>query len=369
MSRLLHVWLWAFLVLLAVTGSASGDGWAPAEGSRRWSFPRDHGAHPEYRTEWWYFTGLLQDGQGRAYGYQFTIFRRGLRKKDPSETNPWTVRDLYAGHFALTGISAGRFAYGERISREGPGLAGWSMERFGARLLDWSMEAEGDSFRLRARDGGIEISLSLQAAGPPVLHGEGGLSRKGEAPGQASWYYSLPSMASSGTLRAPWTEGSVSVEGTTWYDHEFGSNQLSRDQAGWNWFSLRLDDGSALMIYLLRRTDGSPEPASSGTLVFPDRSWLHLKGESISLRVLGRWESERSGADYPSRWLIEIPDERIRLHVGSVLPDQELETDDSTGVTYWEGAVSGEGKRKGRPVRAEGYVELTGYAGSLGGLF
>lgn len=371
MSPLFRPWPWILLAVVAFSkwAPAAEISWSQAQGSREWSFPPDHGAHPGYRTEWWYATGILRDGTGGVYGYQLTLFRSALRPEKGVAGNPWSVRDVYAGHFALTGVTARRFSYAERLSREGPGLAGSSRSGLEVRVLDWSMETEGSAFRLKARDRGMELDLTLAVAGGPVLHGEDGLSRKGPAAGQASWYYSFPSMESRGTIRLPWMENTVDVKGTSWFDHEFGSNQLSPDQEGWDWFSLRLDDGSALMIYRLRRRDGRVEPASSGTYVSAEGTWRHLKGDTIFLEVKGRWKSGRSGALYPARWVIEIPDEGLRLDITPLLPDQELRTTASTGITYWEGAVSGRGLSAGRPVTAEGYVEMTGYAESLGGLF
>jgi predicted secreted hydrolase len=176
-------------------------------------------------------------------------------------------------------------------------------------------------------------------------------------------------MKTGGTISAPWTNGERQVEGMSWFDHEFGSNQLSPEQEGWDWFSLRLDDGRAVMLYLIRRRDGTVEPASSGTVIYTDRSLLMVNRDTISVKVLDRWKSERSGASYPSRWKISLPEAGIELRLAALVPDQELVTSRSTGITYWEGVVAGEGLSSGREVKAEGYAELTGYAGSLGGLF
>jgi predicted secreted hydrolase len=354
-------------LLLGAAPARAADAWADAAGTRTWSFPRDHGAHPEYRTEWWYFTGILAAADGRRFGYQLTFFRQGVVPAAPDPGNPWSVRDLYLAHFTLTDVRAGTFLIGERVSRAGPGLAGASPDGLGSWTLDWSASARGETFALEAREGQVAITLALRPRRPPVLHGDGGLSRKGPAPGQASWYSSITDLATTGTV----TDGgrAIPVAGTSWFDHEFGSGQLAADVAGWDWFGLRLSDGRALMLYLLRRQDGSVTPASSGTLVEADGTARPLARDAFGIEPLATWHSPRSGARYPSRWRVRIPGESIAFELAPLVPDQELRTDRSTGVTYWEGAVSGSGTAGTTPLSAEGYVELTGYAGPLGGLF
>lgn len=357
------------IALLGIAGSAPGeDPWRQAIGPREWSFPRDHGAHPEYRTEWWYFTGNLESAEGDRYGYQLTFFRVGIRKTPQEPGNPWSIRDIYLGHFAVTDVARQSFRYEERVSREGPGLAGASTEGMEVWLFDWSARMEGETIRLAARGAEAELDLILRPRKPVVLHGRGGLSRKGPAPGQASYYASFTDLETRGVLRVAGA-GRSEVRGTSWFDQEFGSNQLSEDQAGWDWFSVHLSDGRDLMLYRLRLVDGTVEPASSGTLVEADGSSRHLDLESFSVEVLDRWESPRTGARYPSRWRVRVPEVSVDLVLEPLVPDQELVTEGSTGVVYWEGAVAGEGISGGDRVTAEGYVELTGYSGTLGGLF
>jgi len=361
-------WLIAAVVCVS-PGVGQAEEWAAAVEPRTWSFPKDHGAHPAYRTEWWYFTGNLSDAAGGQYGYQLTVFRVGLRPQPTEPENPWSVRDVYLAHLAVTDGRRGGFAYADRTSRAGPGLAGASEEGLDVWVLDWSARAVGDAIRVRARTREMEVDLTLTPRKPVMLHGEQGLSRKGPQPGQASYYASLTDLATSGRIRTgPGAEG-VAVEGTSWFDHEFGSNQLATDQAGWDWFSLHLSDGRDLMLYLLRRKDGTVEPASSGTLVGPDGSVRHLRLGQFSVRPLDHWVSPRTAARYPSRWRVGVLDAGIDLEVAPLVPDQELVTGGSTGVTYWEGAVSGTGTSAGTAVTCQGYVELTGYAGALGGLF
>ncbi|MDF1556180.1 MAG: lipocalin-like domain-containing protein [Deferrisomatales bacterium] len=360
--------LLALLLLCgAVPGQVRADGWLQADAPREWSFPRDHGAHPAYRTEWWYFTGNLADDRGGVYGYQLTIFRIGVRTgPDPAEGgNPWVVRDLYLGHLAVSDGAGGAFHYADRLSRVGPGLAGASTKELEVWVLDWRAQGEGGAIHLTGGTEVFALDLVLRPDKPVVLHGSQGLSRKGPRPGQASYYASLTSLATSGTLRLAPGAMPVEVTGVSWFDQEFGSNQLAEDQAGWDWFSLHLGDGRELMLYLLRRTDGTVEPASSGTLVEADGRAVHLALSGFRVEVLDTWVSPRSGARYPSRWRVTVPEHGVSLELAPLLADQELVTTGATGVVYWEGAATGGGVSG--PCR--GYVELTGYAGALGGLF
>jgi predicted secreted hydrolase len=349
--------------------AVGADLWKQAAAPWKWLFPRDHGSHPDFRTEWWYFTGNLTDGSEKRFGYQLTFFRHGLFLKASNPADPWSVRDLYLGHFSLTDVSGGRFWYTERLSRKGPCLAEAAEEGMEVRLLGWQARMEGKGIKLEARHPNMELSLDLTPTKPFVLHGENGLSRKGPKPGQASYYYSYTDLETKGLIRTSQSQSSFAVRGKSWFDHEFGSNQLAPDQTGWDWFSLHFSDGRDLMIYFLRRKDGSAEPSSSGTLVSTTGSAIHLPLSSIRIDVLDTWRSPKSGARYPSRWKIRLASFGIEMDVASHVADQELVTKDSTGVIYWEGAVGGTGKSAGQAISCEGYAELTGYAGSLAGLF
>ena len=355
-------------------GSLNGAGaaeteWAPAIGPRTWNFPRDHSAHPQYRTEWWYFTGNLLGDAGSQYGYQLAFFRQGIRTKIPDNANSWDILDLYLAHFAVTDVSKSHFHSAERVSRAGPGLAGARTDGMDVWLLNWSARMKGSGISLEAKSPDMEISLNLTPRKPPVLHGQNGLSKKGPGEGQASYYSSFTDLETHGFLKSQPSASRVVVRGKSWFDHEFGSNQLAPNQQGWDWFSLHLSDGRDLMIYLLRHKGGSVEPASSGTLVLPDGRAHHLKLSDIAVSVMDRWKSPRSGGEYPSRWRIQIPSAALDLALGPMVADQELSAEGSTGVTYWEGAVAGKGNSAGQVVSCQGYVELTGYAGSLGGIF
>jgi predicted secreted hydrolase len=369
--------LFKLLALLAVTGCfyygsltvAYANEWKQAFGPWRWAFPKDHGSHPEFRTEWWYFTGNLKDPSKKSFGYQLTFFRQGVIYQANDPNHPWAIRDVYLAHFTLTDVAAGQFWYGDRASRKGPGLSGAAEEGLDVWLLNWMAKMEGKKINLEARYQNMELSLVLTPRKPLVLHGENGLSQKGPMRGQASYYFSYTDLEVKGSIKTPLSQVPIQVNGISWFDHEFGSNQLTPNQVGWDWFSLHLSDGQDLMIYFLRRKDGSVEPSSSGTLIKRSGEGSHLKLSDIQVEVLGYWKSPKSGGRYPNRWKIKVPSVRLEMEIGSLVPNQELLTEGSTGVIYWEGAVAGKGTSAGRPITSEGYVELTGYAGSLGGLF
>ena len=360
-----------FLILFGsgITIVRAEDEWKKVTGPKVWNFPRDFGVHPEYRTEWWYFTGNLKDLVGKGYGYQLTFFRQGIRSLIPSRSNAWDIRDIYLAHFAITDVSNNKFQATDRLSRSGPGLAGASQEGMKVWLLNWSAGMNGSGIHLQARDSQMDLRLQLTPRKPPVIHGQYGFSQKGPAPGQASYYVSLTDLETRGVLKLPPSSTPIEVQGRSWFDQEFGSNQLTPQQKGWDWFSLHLSDGRDLMIYFLRLKDGTVEPASSGTLIEKDGSSRHLKLSDFSVTVLDRWKSPRSKGEYPSRWRIQVPSARIDLTIAPLVADQELNTEGSTGITYWEGAAAGKGISGGQEVSCEGYVELTGYAGSLGGIF
>jgi predicted secreted hydrolase len=343
--------------------------WRRATAHRSWIFPKDHGSHPEFRTEWWYFTGNLHGSQGRRYGYQLTFFRQGVRPKAANPDSPWSLRDVYFAHFTVTDISEGSFMTAERVSRTGPGLAGARTDGMDVWVLSWSAKMNASSIFLEAESVEMALRLELRPRKPLVLQGQNGLSKKGSSAGQASHYYSYTHLETSGHLRTKPGGQEEAVRGVSWFDHEFGSNQLAPDQVGWDWFGLHLSDGRDLMIYLLRRSDGSIEPASSGTLVEPLGMTHHLGISDLHVSVLKRWQSLRTGGHYPSRWRLRIPSAGIDLDLVALFNDQELDTKETTRVVYWEGAVGGKGLSAGKEISCEGYAELTGYAGSLGGMF
>lgn len=347
----------------------AAEGWEEATMPRQWTFPRDHGSHPRYRTEWWYFTGNLQDGTRNRYGYQLTFFRYGLELQPRRPANAWSIRDIYLAHFALTDGARNAFHHAERVSRTGPDLAGAKTKGLHVRVLGWSAAMEGKRIDLTGSHGEMALALRLTPAKPLVFHGERGLSRKGPGPGRASFYYSFTNLKTEGTIATPGMKAPAAVSGTSWFDQEFGSNQMTADQAGWDWFALRLSDGRDLMVYILRKKDGSVEKESSGTLVARDGTSRHLRLSEIETTVLSHWKSGKSAGRYPAAWRIRIPSASIDVTVNPIVAAQELVTTAAVPITYWEGAVAGKGTSQGKEVAVEGYVELTGYAGTLGGIF
>lgn len=339
---------------------AAGSGWARATTPRPFSFPRDHGPHAEYAIEWWYFTGNLDAGE-RHFGYQLTIFRRGLAPQIPARASAWGAQNIYMAHFALSDVAGGRFYAFDRFSRDGAGLAGASGDPFRVFLEDWSVTGAGPQsmpMRLQAAQDGVAIDLTLTSLKPPTLQGEAGLSQKGPTPGNASYYYSLTRMATSGTVSA--AGQSHSVTGLSWMDREWSTSALEGAVVGWDWFALQLDTGADLMFYRLRTADGAVSPFTGGSLTAPDGSVTRLSVEDVRLEPLDTWRSPRSSAVYPSRWRISIPKLELELELTPHLLDQEL----PVSVVYWEGAVAISGSQGGQPVGGDGYVELTGYADS-----
>jgi predicted secreted hydrolase len=354
--------------LMSAEGTAAGAPWRDAAPGYVFRFPADHASHPEYQIEWWYYTGNLDTRDGRRFGYQVTFFRVGI---DAAPANPsrWAVRDLYMAHLAVTDPSARRYRYDERLSRSGPGLAGALPGRYLVWNEDWSARLD-DAGRhvLRAAGSRVGIDLVLDEGEGPIVNGVDGISQKGARRGNASHYYSLMRMPTRGTLSIDGER--FDVTGASWMDHEFGTSFLEPDQQGWDWLSLQLDDGSELMLYQMRRADGGRDPHSSGTFVRPDGRVSHLTSSDFTLAPAGRvFSSPASGARYPVAWRVVVPGAGIELNVTTPLEDQELRTARSTGVTYWEGAVDAAGTIAGRNVSGRGYLEMTGYAGSMGRVF
>jgi predicted secreted hydrolase len=328
----------------------------------RFEFPRDHFSHPDFKTEWWYYTGHLDTADGERYGYQVTFFRVGTDGGSPA-TNPsrWTVRDLFLAHFAISDLGRRRFHFTDRLNRGALEAAGASTTALKVWNGDWRLEADGETHRLRAKDDRYAVDLTLIPAKPPAIHGHGGVSQKGEGAGYASHYYSLTRLTTTGTMGI--SGRTVRVSGWSWMDHEFGSSQLHEEHEGWDWFGLQLDNRVELMFYVMRRSGGRPDRQSSGTLIPPDGTSVPLTVAQVDIHPTGTWTSPRTGATYPSGWDIRIPDHGLALMVTPSFPDQELDTRRSTQVIYWEGSVHVRGTYAGQPVAGHGYVELTGYAG------
>ena len=367
-ALLTGAWRFRLLVLfltLSLPGRGEGEGsftYKLALPGRKISLPADHYSHPDFKIEWWYYTGHLESESGKRYGYQVTFFRFGLRERQQDMKNkPPLFTDLYMAHFAVSDIDRKKFLFRERLNRGYQGKAGAATDRYLVWNEDWKVEGDLKAHLIQMNDRGTRLSLRLSSIKPPVLHGDSGLSQKGEGEGRASYYYSLTRMK---------TEGEIAIDGTTekvrglsWMDHEFGSNQLREDQVGWDWFSLQLDDQTEIMLYLIRKKDGSPDPYSSGTLVKSDGTTKHLRLEDFQIEVLERWKSAKSGGNYPMKWKVTIPGEGVEFEIVPEFTDQELITNRSTRVTYWEGAVQIRGTVQRKPMAGLGYVEMTGYVG------
>ncbi len=326
---------------------------------REFEFPADHGPQPAFQTEWWYFTANLRDDAGREFGCQLTFFRRATRFEPADVDSAWAARDVHMAHFALSDVQSGEFHAFERFERGALGLAGAELEpQWRVWNRDWSAEGSlevGGAARLRARSGEFALELEVRALTPPVLNGERGLSRKGDADGAASYYYSLPRMAATGTLTVGGREQRVS--GRAWFDREWSTSALDDGQVGWDWFALRLGEMGELMLYSMRRGDGAPDPHSSGTWTRADGAAEHLSREQFAIETLESWTSPRTKVRYPAKWRVSLPSREVELEVEPLLANQELDL----AIRYWEGAVRVTGTVAGRRVDERGYVELAGY--------
>ena len=349
--------------LIACWLVAAGFTYELALPGRKLSFPGDHYSHPDFKTEWWYYTGHLATESAKRYGYQVTFFRFGLRDRQNEMKQAPLFSELYMAHFALSDLTLKKFIFRERINRGFGDSAGAATDRFLVWNGNWKVQGDGVNHAIQVNDRGRQLSLKLRSLKGPILHGQNGLSQKGEGDGRASFYYSLTRMQTDGELTL--NGKTEKVRGLTWMDHEFGSNQLSADQVGWDWFSIQLDNNSELMLYLMRRKDGSIDPYSSGTLVGADGATKILSNSDFHIQVVDRWKSPTSGATYPIKWKVTIPADSIELEILPGFPEQELITNRSTRVTYWEGAVGVRGTARGILVNGNGYVEMTGYAGKL----
>ncbi|CAB4243648.1 Predicted secreted hydrolase [Methylacidimicrobium sp. AP8] len=355
------------LLLLAILGgersaAASAESWRFAESPWSWSFPRDHGNHPDFQIEWWYLTGNLSSPSGSPYGFEITLFRRGLFHTPPQRESRWKMRDVFFGHFAISDIRAKEFFFAERADRGALGEAGSAEKTMEVWVGDWRIEAQPDgSLRAQAAEKGRKLALSLHPCKPPVLHGEAGLSRKADEPGAASYYYSFTRLQTEGLLTEP--KKSIPLRGTSWFDHEFSSSTLGKDQVGWDWFALQLDSGEELMLYGLRKKDGSVDRTAGGSWVAPDGTRKGLRYGEFTFERLGAWKSPHTGARYPAGWRIRIPSLELDVEVAPRMADQELHLHALGEIAYWEGAVRVSGTRQGSPIHGVGYVELTGYAG------
>ena len=327
-----------------------------------YQFPRDHFNHPAYQTEWWYYTGNLKAADGHRFGFELTFFRQGMNGKAAEGT--WSVRELYFAHLALSDLDGGSFYHTERFNRQGPGLAGASLEQGRVWNGNWQVQWVGEQQELRGVAEKFGIELKLVSRKPPVIHGENGISQKGAGEGHASHYISLTRLLAHGSVEL---SGKVyKVEGTVWMDHEFSTNSMAADEVGWDWMGLQLDDNTELMLYRMRHKDGSVDPFSSGTYVDAEGHATHLGLGDFTMQPAGKtWTSQVSGAVYPVAWNLEIRRYGLALQVRTDLVAQELTGRTRYSPSYWEGAVAIAGSRNASPISGVGYLEMTGYNGAL----
>ena len=338
-------------------------GFLRADKPRQFSFPADHGPHEGYAVEWWYYTGNLRDDAGREFGYQFTIFRSALRAPTPTASaatqSAWRGATAYMAHLAVTAVADQQFFAYERFNRDALGLAGAQAAPFKVWLDDWqvvSTTPDASQLQLRASQGVVALDLQLDNSMTPVLQGNAGLSQKSAGVGNASYYYSVPRMPTTGTLTI--AGQAYQVTGTSWMDREWSTSALAADQVGWDWFAVHLDDGSDVMLYHLRRRDGSIDPYSGGSWRDADGKITPLTSADIVLQPVGQWTSPHTGANYPASWQITIARMGLDVTVTPLVADQEL----LVTVRYWEGAVAVKGQRDTQPIQGQGYLEMTGYA-------
>ncbi len=353
----------ALLWLAAWAPAAEEPDWAVALPGWQYEFPRDHFAHPDFKTEWWYFTGNLAAEDGRKFGFQLTFFRQGVRRGENTDTR-FAVDDIKLAHFAITDIGQQKFRFAQKVSRGSFGEAGFSEGDRIAWIDDWTLRLTGPGeFRLEAREKDFALMLDLTAAKGPVFHGENGVSQKSEDEGRASHYYSYTRLAARGTVTLEGRE--IPVTGWSWFDQEWATNQLTENQTGWDWFSVQFADNSELMLFQIRLKDGGRDPFSHGTWIDADGNATPVKNEDFEL-VPGRtWRSKETGGDYPVEWKLRIPKLDVELEVSAAMDGQELVL---RPISYWEGSVRASGTRDGKTVGGRGYLEMTGYAGGLVGL-
>jgi predicted secreted hydrolase len=318
-------------------------------------FPRDHGSHPDYRTEWWYYTGHLRTASGKRYGFEVTFFRVAMTAGE-SRVSAWDLQQVMPAHFAITDVGAKQFRFYEKLNRGSAFTADAAEGKLDVFNEGWRVTAKPDgSWHLVAAEGKDAIDLTLRSRKAPAVHGDNGVSVKAAGKGYASHYYSMTRLEVAGTVNGE------RATGQAWMDHEFGSSALRENQQGWDWFSIQLDNDAELMLYIIRRTDGTPDVTSSGSLITSDGNVLPIRRDQMRVTPLSTWKSPKSGGAYPMGWRVEVPPFRINLTLQPLLKEQELVTKGSTRVTYWEGAVGATGSFGGVAVSGDGYVEMTGY--------
>jgi predicted secreted hydrolase len=330
-----------------------------------YQFPRDHFDHPEFRTEWWYYTGNLRAQDGRRFGFELTFFRHGVDRTQHKVPSVWDIKDAWMAHFAVSDIGGDKFHHAERMNRAGAGQAGVDAQRGLIWNGNWRVHWDSNSTqKLFAMAKGFAVDLQFRPQKPPVTHGANGVSQKSAGAGRASHYISQTRLQTSGSIEVDGRK--FQVEGLSWMDHEFFTHSLEENQTGWDWFSLQFRDGSELMLYRIRRKDGSVEPYSSGTFVAADGKTRHLSSSDYTLQPgTETWTSPTTKGRYPLRWTLRVPSLGIEAVTTTPLRQQEIIGRSAGSPAYWEGAVDVQGTRAGQPLRGSGYLEMTGYAGAV----
>ena len=349
------------LIALATAALAPAQEYKQALPGYRFEFPRDYFNHEEYQTEWWYYTGNLRAKDGHRFGFELTFFRQGVSRDTPP--NVWAVRDVWMAHMALSDVNGQKFYHEERLNRSGPGIAGVDVPAASGTGTIWNGNWQAQIGRteeiLQGVGTGFGLALKLTPAKPPVVQGQDGVSVKAEGAGHASHYFSETRMKTAGTIELG--AKTYEVDGASWMDHEFFTGGMAANETGWDWLSVQLEDGTELMLYRLRRADGSVEPASSGSFVDAAGKTQFLSSRDFSMAPAGdQWSSAETKATYPLRWHVTV--QRLGLELDVTTPLRAQEMTGQFGPSYWEGAIDVTGRRGGSPVRGEGYLELTGYA-------
>ncbi len=364
------------LVIMVLCVGSGRLGVYPAQGEARFhtvqgpcnlAFPEDHGPHPGYRSEWWYYTGNVRSADGRHFGYQMTIFRyqtgpSGETQHWPVPASTWRTQQIFIAHAAVTDIDKNAHHQVQVAAREALLMAGAGNQKKQKTIFVGknTIAIGPEQHRLQAAAPDFRLDLRLEPQKPLVLHGKRGYSRKGSTPAKASCYYSYTRLFTQGTVAI--NGQTMPVAGLSWMDHEFSTAPLEADLVGWDWFSLQLDNHTELMLYFLRQADGRYSLASSGTFVDAAGNLTFLTRAEIEIEGLKTWQSPYSKGRYPCAWQVNIPKLALQLEIEAQTASQEMRTRETTGVVYWEGSVKARGNSAGQTLGGEGYAELTGYA-------
>jgi predicted secreted hydrolase len=347
-------WLTAVALCFLSIFNLSAATYKSALPGYHYEFPRDHFNHPDFQTEWWYYTGNLHTADGRRFGFELTFFRLGV-DRSPDQPAVWDVRDVWMAHLALSDIDGNRFFHTERLNRSGAGIAGADLSQARVWNGNWQTVWQRPDFQaqtLTAVDEKFSFVLNVKSDKPPVIHGATGVSQKSQGEGHASHYISFTRLVTSGTITLEGKQ--YPVTGLSWMDHEYFTEQLAPDQTGWDWFSLQFTDGSEMMLYRLRHADGTADPYSAGTYIDPQGHSRSLSFKDFTATPGKEWISPATKTHYPVEWTIKVPSLNIDISTTTRLPQQVLASKIKGNPSYWEGAIEITGTRQG-----VGYLEMT----------